>query len=147
MAKKTTHKKTESGSRDIITTGGDYVGRDKITIGGDYAGRDMIRSTGMSAAEVAQLFNDAYKRIDQLPASVDKAEVREAVDAIKKEATNAAEGKEPANNTIVKLSAQNLIKMAPDILEVIAASLASPAAGVAAVIRKVIDKAKATPAG
>ena len=70
--------------------------------------------------------------------------MREAVDAIQAETTKAVEGKEPPNETIIKLSAQNLIKMAPDILEVLAAGLVSPAAAVAAVIRKVIEKAKAS---
>jgi len=36
-----------------------------------------------------------------------------------------------------------LISMAPDILDVIVATVANPAAGVATVIRKVLDKAKA----
>ena len=145
--KRTTPRKREAGSRDFISAGGDYVGRDKVSIGGDYAGRDIRKSTGMSASEIADLFNDIYKVIDQQPPSVDRGDVREAVEAIKGEATKVAGGKEQPNETIIRLSAQNLIRMAPDILEVIAASLASPAAGVAAVIRKVIDKANASPAG
>lgn len=145
MAKRSTKKVAPEGTR--ITTGGDYVGGNKVTAGGDYAGRDMIKSYGTSAGELAQIFQDIYGRVDRLPAGVDKAEVREAVDAIKEEAEKAVEGKEEPNEKIVKLSAQNIIKMAPDILEVAAAALASPAAGIAAVIRKVIDKAKAEPGG
>ena len=127
-----------------ISAGGDYVGRDKI--GGDRVGRDKI-TIGATGDDIAKLFDNVYKRIEQLPAAADKAEVRDAVDAIKEEAVKEATLGEPANEKMVKFSAQSLIKMAPDILDVIAASLASPAAGVAAVIRKVIDKARAEPTG
>lgn len=137
-------KKKTSASR----SGGVNIGGGKVTVGGDIVGRDKVTTTtGLTGAEVAKIFDSVYKKIEQLPASVDKAEVREVVDAIKAEAAREATQGEPANEMMVKFSAQSLLKMAPDILEVIAASLASPAAGVAAVIRKVIDRAKAQATG
>jgi len=143
MAKGKTPKKGSGG----INAGGDVVFGGKTTAGGDVVKGDKITITqGAGLDDIARLFDKVYKQIDQLPASVDKAEVREHADAIRGAAVEVAKtGKPPDDKTekIVKASAQNLVKMAPDILEVIGASLANPAAGIAAVIRKVLGKAKA----
>ncbi len=117
-----------------VTVGGDIVGRDKITT--------TTTTTGMSAEDFNKIFDNIYKRIEALPPQVDKADVRDAVDTIKAEAKKeAVEGGKP-DEKMVKLSANSLINMAPDILEVIATTFANPAAGVATVIRKILEKAK-----
>lgn len=137
----------QSGSGNVsfgsVQAGGDVIAGNKMQAGGDIAGGDIVKTTGVTADEIAKLFKELDARIAQLPAEVDKAEVKEAVDAIKGEVQKEASGDEKPDETKVKFSAQALLKMAPDILEVAAASLASPAAGVAAIIRKVINKAKA----
>ncbi|HKZ83076.1 MAG TPA: hypothetical protein VJ793_05410 [Anaerolineae bacterium] len=128
-----------SGGIDISAGGG------TINVTGDLTGRDKVTTTttGVTAEDFAKLFDVVYKRMERLPPSVDKADVREAVETIETEAKKEATRGEPPDEKLVKLSAQSLINMAPDILEVAAATLASPAAGVAAVIRKVLNKAKA----
>ena len=116
---------------------GDVVGRDKIT-----TTTTTTSTTGMAAEDFNKIFDNIYKRIEALPPQVDKADVRDAVDTIKAEAEKeAVEGGKP-DEKMVKLSANSLINMAPDILEVIAATFANPAAGVATVIRKILDKAR-----
>ena len=137
------------GNVTVTTTSGGVSIGGTTDIGGSVAGGDVIggnvttTTTGITAEDFANLFDVVYKRIDQLPSSVDKADVREAVETIEAEAKKeATEGKSP-DEKLVKLSAQSLISMAPDILDVIVATVANPAAGVATVIRKVLDKAKA----
>jgi len=151
--KKAIAKRIRSGGRqgDVTVTttdGGVSISGSGTHIGGSLAGRDLIggnvtTTTGMTAEEFVKLFDVVYKRIEQLPPSVDKADVREAVDTIEAEAMQEATEGKPPEEKLVKLSAQSLISMAPDILDVIVATVANPAAGVAAVIRKVLDKAKA----
>ncbi len=117
-----------------VTVGGDIVGRDKITT--------TTTTTGMSAEEFNKIFDNIYKRIETLPPQVDKSDVRDAVDTIKAEAQKEAVEGGKSDEKIVKLSANAIVNMAPDILEVIATTFANPAAGVATVIRKILEKAK-----
>jgi hypothetical protein len=133
-----------SGGTDIDARGGtvsitgDVVGRDKITT--------TITNTGLSAADFAKAFDVIYQRIATRPAD-EQTDIRDAVDAIKAEAKKeAVDGKQP-DEKMVKLSAQALVTTAPDLLKDIAdvalATLTLPAAGVMAIIRKVLEKAKA----
>ena len=127
----------QSGS---ITIGGDVVSGDKIT----------TNNSGMSAADVAALFDSIYKKIDQKPPE-DQADIRHAVDVIKTAAKDeAVDGKAPDASSVT-MASQSLAMTAPDLLKDVAdvamATLTSPAAGVAAIIRKVIDKAKAAGGG
>jgi len=136
------------GNVTVTTTSGGVSISGTANIGGSVAGGDLIggnvtTTTGMTAEDFARLFDVVYKRIEQLPPSVDKADVREAVETIEAEAKKQATEGKPPDEKMVKLSAQSLLSMAPDILDVIVATVANPAAGVATVIRKVLDKAKA----
>jgi len=133
-----------SGGTDINASGGtvnitgDAVGRDKITT--------TITNTGLSVADFTKAFDVIYQRIATKPTE-DQADIRDAVDTIKAEAKKeAVDGKQP-DEKMVKLSAQALVTTAPDLLKDIAdvalATLSSPAAGVMAIIRKVLEKARA----
>ncbi len=126
------------GGSGNVTISGDVVGRDKITT--------TTTTTGMTADDFNKIFDNIYKRIETLPPTVDKTDVRDAVDTIRAEAEKeAVKGGKP-DEKMVKLSANSLVNMAPDILEVIATTFANPAAGVATVIRKVLEKAKGSAA-
>jgi hypothetical protein len=120
-----------TGSGNTIA-GGDYVGGDKV-------GRDKI--TGVTGADLAQLFQDIYQRIEARPADpkVDKDEITETVQKIEQE----VEKGEAANPSKVERWLKTLKDMAPDIGDVTIACLTNPAAGVAMVIKKIADKAQA----
>jgi hypothetical protein len=122
-----------SGSR--VTVGGDVVGRDK----------KVTTNTGMNADDIAKLFDSIYKKIDQKPKE-DQADIRSAVNVIQTAAKNeAVDGKAP-DTSAVTMASQSLAMTAPDILKDVAdvalATLSSPAAGVATIIRKVLAKMK-----
>ena len=125
------------GGSGSVTVHGDVVGRDKIT---------TTNTTGMSAADFAKVFDMIYQKVAAKPAQ-DQADIRDAVDTIKVEAKKEAVEGKPPDEKAVKLSSQALVSMAPDVLEVAAATLANPAAGVALIIRKVLDRAKAMGGG
>jgi hypothetical protein len=160
-------KKVDTGGGAYIGGGvqitkGDFVGRDKIVKGdkvhGDMVGGDKITvgdisgSTGVAIGrgaqatvtseiggqELAQLFADVYRRIEfrSEEPGLDKADLIDSVQRIEREA---AKGEE-ANPLRVERWLRFLGDMAPDILEVAAATLASPVAGVAIAIRKVAKR-------
>ncbi len=128
-----------SGGVDINASGGsvnitaDVVGRDKIT----------TTNTGLSGEDVAKLFASIYQHIDAKadlkPREKDdlKAEVKE----VETETTKVAQGQKP-DESFLERRLRSIARMAPDILDVIASTFASPALGAATVIRKVIDRVK-----
>jgi hypothetical protein len=127
---------------------GDKVGGDKIEVGnvsgkGIAIGRDAQATVteGVSVEELAKLFAAVYQRVDGRPEdpNVDKDEIAESIQKIEQEA---AKGEE-ANPNKVEQWLKTLATMAPDILEVTTACLLNPAAGVATVIKKVAEKARA----
>ena len=124
--------KHESG-----TDRGVYVGGN-LNIGGHLVGRDKIVIVG--GDEATKLFADVYQRIKARPTDpdVDKGELTETVRKIEQEVALG----EQANADKVEQWLRTLAPMAPDIFEVIVACLTSPAAGIAAVVRKVAEKAR-----
>jgi uncharacterized caspase-like protein len=141
-----------------VTAGRDFVGRDQIVYGDDVdgdkitvgdisgtgvaVGRDAqaAATQGMGGDEIAQLFAAVYRQIEARPLDpdVDKGELAETLQKIQGEM---ARGEE-ANPNQVECWLRTLSRMAPDIFEVTVACLTSPAAGVAAVIRNVAQKAQ-----
>jgi len=85
-----------------------------------------------------ELLEDKIKARPEDP-NVDKQEIQEQVNQIKNEA---AQG-EKANPNKLERWIRNLAGMAPDIVEVMAASLGGPITGLAAVIQKIAARVKA----
>jgi len=142
----------------------DIVGRDKIVQGDEYdvdgdmnvvtigagaqvgqvaAGRNITQTQqqGASAQDLAALFKTVYQTIDRRAedANVDKDDLKDTVKKIEKES---AKG-ESANPVKVENWLNYLKSIAPDILEVTAAALLNPLAGIATAIRKIAEKARA----
>jgi hypothetical protein len=142
----------DSVSRDKHVHGdevhGDKFGGDKITVGNISGGtgiaigrgRQVTVTQGLGGDELARLFAAVYQQVEarREDPNVDKEELTGTVQKVQEEA---AKG-EAANPTKVERWLGNLAEMAPDILEVTVACLTNPAAGVAAVIRKVAEKAR-----
>ena len=101
-------------------------------------------TTGLSAAEIKQLFAGLYAEIDahaQVSSSAKediKAEVRE----IQTTVTDAAQKNEKVDEGFLARRFRNIARMAPDILDVIVATLANPLAGVGIAVKKLAEKAK-----
>lgn len=128
--------------------GGDKVGGDKISVG------DIIGSTGVaigrkaqahveqgiSGADLAALFQAIYQKVEARPADpdVDKEEIVAQVQQIEAEVTT----QEQPNEKKLERWLHNLASMAPDIVDVMAASLAGPVAAGATIFKKIVDKVK-----
>jgi uncharacterized protein (DUF885 family) len=100
-------------------------------------------TTGLSAEEIHQLFLDIYRDIDGLntaPATKDdlKAEVKE----IQSTVTKAAQKNEKVDEGFLARRFRNIARMAPDVLDVVVATLGNPLAGLGVAAKKIAEKAK-----
>jgi hypothetical protein len=131
-----------------MNVGGDYVGGNKTVTqhaGGDIVGRDIITTTtqGLSddqALKLAAAFAAIQQQIDARPPdpNVETEEIKRAVEDVHTEVQKG----EAANPNKVERWLTNLGRMAPDILKVTAATLASPVAGIATAIQLIAKKAQ-----
>ncbi|HEX6383770.1 MAG TPA: hypothetical protein VF177_03775 [Anaerolineae bacterium] len=116
---------------------GDISGSSGVAIG---RGAEARVQQGVSGQELAQIFDIVYRRIEERPehSDVDKEDIVAEVQRIEKEAAK----KEQANPNRLESWLRNLANMAPDILDVMAASLGGPVSGTTAVLAKIINKVR-----
>jgi hypothetical protein len=128
-----TSKKPSSRSGGINISGG------KVSIGGDIVGRDKIVHAN-SAEFIHQQFAQIYNQIAALPDGVpDKSpEVLKAVKVIEGEVKKG----EAAKPSIIRRQLQFLAGMSDDILDVVAATLTNPLAGLTKTIQLIAKKAR-----
>ena len=138
-----TKKKEEP--RHIDTGGGAYIGGDVEVKDGDFVGRDQYKTVGLSGPEIAALFQPIYAAIEARPntPAQDRADMAAEVEEIQAEV---AKGDE-ADEGFLARRLRNLKRMAPDILEVVLATLANPLAGLGKVAEKVAKKMQAEAEG
>ena len=122
---------------ESVNVSGDVVGRDKITT-------TTTTTTGIDAAALVELlkaFKDINRQIDtrKEDPTVDKEELKDTVKKVEEEVKKGEE----ANPTKVERWLKFLGDMAPDILQVTAATLANPVMGLSLAIKKIAEKAKA----
>lgn len=99
----------------------------------------ITQHTGLQAGDLAAVFELAYRQIAARPEDPDvhKDEIKETVGKIEAEA---AKG-EQANQNNLQRWMNNLKEMAPDVVDVIVASLGGPVSGFTAVFQKIAKKA------
>lgn len=103
-------------------------------------GNNSRITNGLTGPDIAKLFEDVFRRIDQENLSeTHKQEIRETVELIQDEASKG----EKANEKALTSFFRSLQKMAPDILDVTIAAAANPMLAASVVVRKVADKIKA----
>lgn len=137
---------------NVNMSGGDFVNGNKsvrVDKGGVYAGGDIQGSTvvtgdhnqiGNTDTAQDELFRDLLKMIEQRPDTPpeDKDDLSASVEEIKAEADKG----EKADETFLSRRLRNIERIAPDIADVVMATLANPAAGFAMVVRKVAERAR-----
>jgi len=136
-------KKSSAQTQSIVINGENVIG----TI--NASGRAQVKISQQvihqATPEMDRLFQRVNKELQTRLAQADPnaAKVQEQAKKIEKEAAR-GENADPARleSWLVKLA-----KMAPDILDVMLASLAGPVAGFTAVFKKIVERAKATCTG
>ncbi len=136
--------KKPSGNKDVEINIGDISGTSgNVNVaGGNITNQEF--SAGVSAAELNRLFDQVYAAIDarlkSSPSQQDdlKAEVHEIQAAV----TDASNKKQQLDEGFLARHFRNIARMAPDILDVVVATLANPLAGLGVAARKIAAKAK-----
>jgi uncharacterized protein YqfA (UPF0365 family) len=118
-------------------------------ISGDlnFAGRDINTNFTMNSidvAEVKRLFDQLKKDIEAniTTSPANKEDLSADVQEIQNSITNVAKKQEPLDEGFLARHFRNIARIAPDILDVVVATLASPALGLGEVARKIAAKAK-----
>lgn len=128
--------------------GGDYIGRDQkisagngsVVIGGNVTGSTIVTGNQNVVTTETNFFLPIYQAIEEKKdlkpdAKADlKAEVQEVEAEVKKG--------EKADEAFLARRLRNIRRIAPDILDVVTATLTNPAAGFSLIARKVAEKAK-----
>jgi len=134
-------KSGQSGGGNI--TGGSG----NVSIGGDVVGRDKVTTTtttygigGDQLAQLVQQFQQINKKIDTLP-DKDEDEKQELKDTVKKIEEEVKKGEE-AKPEKVERWLKFVAGMSNDILQVTAATLTNPVAGVAKAVQLIAQKAQ-----
>jgi hypothetical protein len=135
------HNKVNQTTRKVHTGGGTYIEGNVNLRNGDFVGRDQYKTTGLNAADVAQLFTVFYATVEARPntSPADKADLKAELDEVEKEV---AKG-DKTDESFLSRRLRNIGRMAPDILDVVLATLAKPMVGLGLAVRKVAEKMKA----
>jgi hypothetical protein len=131
-----TQKKQIGGDQNVIQ--GSISGG--VTVQGRGARVSVQQTGGSSDKELSALFDKLYEAIQVRPpdANIDKEEISETVQRIEQEVKKG----DQANDSKLQRWMDGLNKIAPDIVDVILASLGGPVSGLTAVLKKVAEHAR-----
>ena len=114
--------------------------------GGRISGDTSIQNitTGLSAAEIKQLFEQLYTAIEAntKTSPADKEDLKAEVKEIQSTITEAAKKNEKVDEGFLSRRFRNIARMAPDVLDVVVATLGNPLAGLGIAAKKIAEKAK-----
>ncbi len=136
-------KKRASGKQTSVRAGNisDISGNVNVA-GGNISTHQT--TTGLSVAEIKQLFDQLYTAIDshaETP-SADKEDLKAEVKEIQSTVTEAAQKNEKVDEGFLLHRFRNIARMAPDVLDVVVATLGNPLAGLGVAVKKIAEKAK-----
>lgn len=126
------------------------IGGDQNVIHGSISGGVIVQgrganvavqqSSGINEEQLSLVFEKMYQAIQSRPddPNIDKEELSETVQRIEQEVKKG----DQANDSKLKRWMESLNKMAPDIVDVILASLGGPVSGLTAVLKKVAEHAR-----
>lgn len=134
-------EKPKEGGRSINTGGGAYIEGMVNTGGGDFVGRDQMKTVSPNAANIAKMFEQIYTRIETRPhtSPEDKADLKTDVQEVQAEVKKG----DQADESFLNRRLRNIQRMAPDILDVLLATLTSPTVAFSAAVTKVAHRMKA----
>lgn len=100
--------------------------------------------TGLSAAGIKQLFDGLYSQIDARAntSPADKEDIKAEVIEIQSTVTKAVQKNEKIDESFLSRRFRNIARMAPDVLDVVVATLGNPLAGLGVAAKKIAEKAK-----
>jgi len=136
-------KRRESGKQTSVRVGNVSDVSGSVNVAGGNITTHHI-TTGLSAAEIKQLFDGLYAKIETRPEtpSADKEDLKAEVKEIQATVTEAAKKNEKVDEGFLSRRFRNIARMAPDVLDVVVATLGNPLAGLGVAVKKIAEKAK-----
>ena len=135
---------------NVSVKNGDFVGGNKnvedrrVHVEGDVTDSQIVTGDGNQISQQIAVrdeeFQKILKRIQERPdtAPEDKEDLKAEVQAVQVEAAK----EDGANESFLAQRLRSIKRMAPDILQVVLATLTNPAAGFALVVQKIAEKMK-----
>lgn len=110
--------------------------------GGNIATHHTV--TGLSAAEIQQLFDGLYAVIEsnKKVSPTKKEDLKAEVKEIQSSLARAVQKNEKVDEGFLSRRFRNIARMAPDVLDVVVATLGNPLAGLGVAVKKIAGKAK-----
>jgi hypothetical protein len=136
-------KKSTNNKRSSVKMGNISNVSGKVNVaGGDITTHET--ASGLSAAEVRELFGQIYTAIDSRPNTPagNKEDMKSDVQEIQSAVSAAAQKKEEVDESFILRRFRNIARMAPDLLDVVVTTLANPLAGLGVAVKKIAEKAK-----
>jgi cell division septum initiation protein DivIVA len=111
------------------------------------AGGDITTNktaNGLSAVEIKQLFDGLYTAIEAnaKTSPANKEDIKAEVKEIQSTVSEAAKKNEKVDESFLSRRFRNIARMAPDVLDVVVATLGNPLAGLGVAVKKIAEKAK-----
>jgi|GEM_PF-1527008 len=102
-------------------------------------------TTGLSAAEINQLFDELYAAIEAHPNApiTDREDLKAEIKEFQSAVTEATMKNEKVDEGFVSRRFRNIARMAPDVLDMVIATLGTPLAGLGVTAKKIAEHAKA----
>ena len=99
---------------------------------------------GLNAAEIKQLFDQLYTVIESntKTSPANKEDIKAEVKELQSIVTEATQKNEKMDESFLSRRFRNIARMAPDVLDVVVATLANPLAGLGIAVKKIAEKAK-----
>ena len=136
-------KKRASNKQSSIKVGNisDISGNVNVA-GGNITTHQTI--SGLSAAEIKQLFDGLYTVIEsnKKVSPTKKEDLKAEVKEIQSTVTEAVQKNEKIDESFLSRRFRNIARMAPDVLDVVVATLGNPLAGLGVAVKKIAEKAK-----
>ncbi|MCB0190763.1 MAG: hypothetical protein KDJ65_02365 [Anaerolineae bacterium] len=128
----------KKSSRTIIGAN-NYYERD-ISVGGDFVGGDQTNINYSNVQNTLTQFKTIYDKIDA-NGNLSPSEKTDLKADVKDIQTEADKG-DKADESFLARRLRNILRIAPDIFDVVVATLANPAAGFSIVAAKIAQKVK-----
>ena len=136
-------KKDESGKQTTVRVGdiSDVSGSVNVA-GGNITTHHT--ATGLSAADIQRLFDGLYTKIETRPGTpaAEKEDLKAEVQEIQSTVTQAVQKNGEVDEGFLSRRFRNIARMAPDVLDVVVATLGNPLAGLGVAVKKIAEKAK-----
>jgi hypothetical protein len=136
-------KKRENGKQTNVQIGNVSQISGNINVaGGDITAHHTL--IGLSAAEIKQLFDGLYAEIEsnKKVSYTKKEDLKAKVKEIQSTVTEAVQKNEKVDEGFLSRRFRNTARMAPDVLDVVVATLGNPLAGLGVAVKKIAEKAK-----